>query len=368
MKTRLLIIFAILGIALLLPIQLVYAPPAPDHEAAFDYAEHVIIGKILSVEILSTPNKDPSVSNGFALYEIEIEEYLKNPLGTNIIKVLGRYLDEEHSRSPIGLLYEVDQRVFLYIQKDYSGALVDYDLIIRSHESRVLDNTICGLNATYQEGKCIIGKSEISVDPSTCWGHACIYDFISPLKQFKSGIAIDEIQCKESLTPVTKHDGSPACVKSETKTKLIERGWVKTTALQEIEDSSNILDCNDEENPYNEYECFRDAFSDCYAATVNPEIYTIEGDPIYTTLIITPDCNIEGTADTSTDRFAIPEIINTKCDAIERNQYMWTVENCDANNLPEMQFNFEMQLYPQILECEENGNTWVRENLECVVD
>lgn len=31
--------------------------------------------------------------------------------------------------------------------------------------------------------------------------------------------------CKESLTLVTKYDGSHACVKPETKTKLIERGW-----------------------------------------------------------------------------------------------------------------------------------------------
>jgi len=48
---------------------------------------------------------------------------------------------------------------------------------------------------------------------------------LSPLKQIKSGISIDEIRCKESLTLVTKHDGSPACVKSSTIPKLIERGW-----------------------------------------------------------------------------------------------------------------------------------------------
>ena len=131
-------------------------------------------------------------------------------------------------------------------------------------------------------------------------------------------------------------------------------------------DASNVLDCNDKDNPYNEYECFRDAFSSCHAATVNPEIYTIEGDPIYTVLKINSDCLVEGTADTSTDRFAHPEIINTKCDAIGRNQYMWTVENCDAENLPEMQFNFMMQLYPKISECKENGDTWIDESMECI--
>lgn len=48
---------------------------------------------------------------------------------------------------------------------------------------------------------------------------------LPPSKQFKSGIPVDGIQCKESLTLVTKHDGSPACVKSESVPKLIERGW-----------------------------------------------------------------------------------------------------------------------------------------------
>jgi len=54
----------------------------------------------------------------------------------------------------------------------------------------------------------------------------------TPLKQFKSGIPIDEIQCRESLILVTKHDGSPACVKPETKQKLIERGWTKFVSIE----------------------------------------------------------------------------------------------------------------------------------------
>jgi len=131
-------------------------------------------------------------------------------------------------------------------------------------------------------------------------------------------------------------------------------------------DASNVLDCNDENNPFNEYECFRDAFSNCHAAIVNPEVYTIEGDPIYANLKINSDCLVEGTADTSTDRFAVPEIITTKCDGIGRNQYTWSVENCDAENLPEMQFNFMMQLYPKISECKENGDTWIDETMECI--
>lgn len=48
----------------------------------------------------------------------------------------------------------------------------------------------------------------------------------SPLKQFKSGISVDEVQCKEGLQLITKaSNGNPACVKQEAMQKLIERGW-----------------------------------------------------------------------------------------------------------------------------------------------
>lgn len=133
-------------------------------------------------------------------------------------------------------------------------------------------------------------------------------------------------------------------------------------------DASTVLDCNDDANPYNEYECFSNAFHNCFAATVSPEIYTVEGDPIYATLRITSDCKIEGTVDTSTDRFAMPEVIITKCTSFGRGGYTWSVGSCDADHLHDMEFNFEMQLYPKILDCEESGNIWISERLECVVN
>lgn len=55
---------------------------------------------------------------------------------------------------------------------------------------------------------------------------------LSPLKQFKSGISLDDIQCKNNLVLIQKHDGSPVCVTSETKQKLIERGWTKINNSQ----------------------------------------------------------------------------------------------------------------------------------------
>lgn len=54
------------------------------------------------------------------------------------------------------------------------------------------------------------------------------YQLLSPLKQLKSGITVDEIQCKEELHLAIKtSNGNPICIKPETRQKLIERGWAK---------------------------------------------------------------------------------------------------------------------------------------------
>lgn len=158
MKTSLLIIIFVL---ILIPIQLVYAPPPPNPKAAFDYSKHVLIGKILSVKILSEPDiqiseNGTSIRGGIALYEIEVEEYLKNPLDAKIIKVPGYFLNIEYSRSGYDLPYTVNQRVLLYIQEDHD-AIEGYDLII-NRESRVLDGPVCNLGTTYHEGLCISSK------------------------------------------------------------------------------------------------------------------------------------------------------------------------------------------------------------------
>ena len=54
-----------------------------------------------------------------------------------------------------------------------------------------------------------------------------IRDYRTPtLKLFKTGYDIDQIECKENLFLIQKHDGSPACVTLQTKEKLLERGWM----------------------------------------------------------------------------------------------------------------------------------------------
>ena len=50
----------------------------------------------------------------------------------------------------------------------------------------------------------------------------------SPLKQFNSGIAANDVKCEQGLQLVIKlEDGSPACVTSDTAQKLMEHRWTK---------------------------------------------------------------------------------------------------------------------------------------------
>lgn len=80
----------------------------------------------------------------------------------------------------------------------------------------------------------------IEVNPypiSTNKTHLSDYDItlklslLSPLKQLKAGISQGQFTCIPGLTLVIKsEDNSPACVKSSTIPKLVERGWTTATS------------------------------------------------------------------------------------------------------------------------------------------
>jgi hypothetical protein len=51
-----------------------------------------------------------------------------------------------------------------------------------------------------------------------------------PLKQFKSGIPAKDVKCEQGLELVIKvEDNTPVCVKSDTATRLLDRGWAKNS-------------------------------------------------------------------------------------------------------------------------------------------
>ena len=58
----------------------------------------------------------------------------------------------------------------------------------------------------------------------------------SPLKQFKKGISVNQIQCRDDLVlMIKKSDSTPSCVNSSTSEKLISRGWGELTEDQSVQ-------------------------------------------------------------------------------------------------------------------------------------
>ncbi len=111
-------------------------------------------------------------------------------------------------------------------------------------EQDVLIYENCGPGTIFQDGICIVEEPLVKSNSTGKWDSVAEILIMSPLKQFKSGIPIDEIQCRESLILVTKHDGSPACVKPMTKQYLIDRDWAKIKSLDEIQDNPNLIKQN----------------------------------------------------------------------------------------------------------------------------
>jgi hypothetical protein len=67
----------------------------------------------------------------------------------------------------------------------------------------------------------------------------------SPLKQFKSGITANNVECKQDLHLVIKsEDNSPACVKLDAAYMLIKRGWATSESAYPGGDAQFVLDTN----------------------------------------------------------------------------------------------------------------------------
>jgi hypothetical protein len=78
---------------------------------------------------------------------------------------------------------------------------------------------------------------ELHDDVSTVTG-------LPPLKQVKLG---QEPSCKPGLVMVTKYNGTPACVKPQTREKLIERGWaLKDTSENQSEPTTITQENNNQ--------------------------------------------------------------------------------------------------------------------------
>jgi hypothetical protein len=121
--------------------------PELDPEQAFEYSNLVLVGKILSAEILSEPEITKTENTyserlGIVMYEIEVEKYFKASSYNPTIIVPGLFTREPHDMTYADYPYKQGQRVLLYLQKNTDG-YAGTDLIIRLGDSQVVQDFIC---------------------------------------------------------------------------------------------------------------------------------------------------------------------------------------------------------------------------------
>lgn len=86
----------------------------------------------------------------------------------------------------------------------------------------------CCLQKETNNTKPTVAQNDTGITSACCFLHGQNSTNIlqSPLKQFKSGILVQDVKCNQGLQLIFKsEDGSPACVKPDTAQKLIEDGW-----------------------------------------------------------------------------------------------------------------------------------------------
>ena len=232
-------ILIIITFVFLLSVPLIYAPPPPDPESDFYYSDHVITGKITSSEIIIDSREDNSAATFYdtVLYQVQVTQWHKHPLDDDSITVYGTHYPNDVLPEPQwGVAeFEIGDMVYLYLDKTDGG------FQFRSYGSYLIEpepeqnesiSEHCDPGTTFQDGICVVEEQTSNEISTGIWG--TVIEFPSempPLKQFKSGVSIYEIQCDDSLVLVTKNDGSPACVKPSSVPDLIKRSWTTTEIL-----------------------------------------------------------------------------------------------------------------------------------------
>ncbi|MDE1767122.1 MAG: hypothetical protein KGI27_12750 [Thaumarchaeota archaeon] len=178
----------------------------------------IVVGKVTSLEKISN----------FTIveykYNIQVEQYVKNPLPNQTITVIGKY-----NSIPSSPKFEIGQRALFLLDKE------DANYIISPNSSLVPDgcnsHQMLGFRAFPDEPLPGVNLQDrftvdkncldplIEINPSM--------DLIfSPLKQFKAGTAAEDIACEEGyILIINSQDGFPACVTPDTANKLVMKGW-----------------------------------------------------------------------------------------------------------------------------------------------
>lgn len=139
-------------------------------------------------------------------------------------------LDIKDSRCPsdVTCVWEGEVQISINVIKDYSP-LGNFTLTSRAGDKDLSTQTVDGftiqvVNVTPYP----VSTKQIPLSDYVVTLVVSEKTIPSPLKQLKSGIAAENIQCKDGFQLVIKAgNDSPACVKPSTAAKLVLRGWAK---------------------------------------------------------------------------------------------------------------------------------------------
>ena len=186
----------------------------------WDSADIILDGVVISTHLDETDK--------LVQHDVRVEQYFKNPKPEKMITVYGPDTYNEDWFYP--KFFKEGDRALFYLKK------IDDKYIILAHSRAATEECsprdMIGLSTLPGEpaGR---GGPTLFFDPyQTCNGYLYSVDYLSktlkPLKQFEAGIKLEDIRCEENLVLVVKIDGSPACVKPESASKLVAWGWAKS--------------------------------------------------------------------------------------------------------------------------------------------
>ena len=251
MKTRLLIIFASAGLLVLLPSAFASENLFYGTSSIERIATSIIPGVLEKIEIKFQYNDGPYSLILKPIVDVSPEEakpFVKTEFET--FEVPRKSIKRIHGTITVDPNIP-SEKIFLNIfyngtstidpsQQFKSGwsdtVIIDIEknLVPEPEQDRPIPEN-CGPETILQNGICVVDKTKVNpTDTSIRWG-SLVYNYVqSPLKQIKSGVPIDEINCKLPLQLILKtRDHSTACVNPETIPKLIQRGWGEPVPIPE---------------------------------------------------------------------------------------------------------------------------------------
>ncbi len=163
----------------------------------------------------STINLPLKISAGSMLTQLEFHATIGDQMGPIIL--------------PRGIQVEIQPKSFL-IEPDQTVTL---NLFITAEKNAPSNVYSIGIVGVWPEPINNFQGTSIKVHVGRDFGPNAVPDnfYTSPLKQTREGLLPSEVMCTNDYVLILKNNGNPACVKPETKTKLIERGWGTMTYL-----------------------------------------------------------------------------------------------------------------------------------------